>query len=314
MKSRRSTRKVVRNRTPAEQGPPATGGGLVSTPPPAPVKPSKTLREIMMESRELSKHELNADIKNTLLGGVGDKTIPLPSDAPITQLLNKKPQSVTVDQLEHMVKSRGSEGPAGPPGHVGPAGPVGPQGPPGPQTPGLTGAAGPEGQQGKTGLRGGVGPKGPQGTNGPPGPAGKAGPPGARGPAGSPGPQGPAGATGIAGSPGKRAEAGPRGPPGQRGPDGAPGKHGTDGKEGPKGKDGGEGKAGPPGPPGSPGPQGTPGADGSKCECNNNACGETKQELALPGALDIAYLGSGKWRVETEDGPFTITGRKAVSK
>ena len=272
MKSRRPTRKISRNRLAPVTEPNADPSSVVPSPP---VAPSKTLREIMMESRQLHKG-----------GASTDTVVPLPNDSPIARALNDEPQSVTIEQLQGMVQTRGPEGPPGPPGHVGPTGkqgPAGPVGPTGPQAPGLKGEQGPvglEGPQGKTGLRGGAGPKGPQGCAGPQGPAGKQGQPGARGPAGSTGAVGPPGPTGIAGSPGQRGQQGPVGP------------HGANGK------DGNQGPVGAQGPPGAPGPPGPAGKDA--------------QEILLPGALSIDYMGGGKWKVETGDGLFTISGRKAV--
>ena len=322
MKSRRNPRKPIRPRITAALDDETIDDGVPMIPPPAPTKPSKTLREIMMESRDLGNNRAAPTLHS--LPGSADScaTISLPSDSPIAEVLSNKPHSVTVEQLEGMIKSRGAEGPPGPPGHVGPqgkTGPAGAQGPPGPPgiagepgkvTKGDAGPRGHEGAQGKTGLRGGVGPKGPQGPTGPPGPAGKTGPAGARGPAGSPGPQGTQGTTGIAGSPGPR---GPSGAHGERGADGAAGKNGSHGKQGDKGA---QGPAGPRGETGPAGPQGPAGADGCSCKCKtpDATLDETGNTHTLPGATSIEYTGSGKWRVETADGLYTISGRKAISK
>lgn len=327
MKSRRNTKKSIRPRITAASAVQAVGDDVSYTQPVTTAKPSKTLREIMMESRDLTNSRpapARTDYGLPGSAATGGTTISLPNDSPITEALGGNPQTVTVQQLEGMIKSRGAEGPPGPPGHVGPqgkagpqgttgpagrAGPAGPPGPPGKVAKGEHGPRGQEGPQGKAGLRGGVGPKGPQGSTGPPGPAGKPGPAGARGPAGAPGPQGTPGPAGIAGSHGKGAV----GPPGPPGPPGANGKDGTTGKNGLDGK---QGDQGPAGPAGEPGP---PGADGCACKCqpsqstSGGACADDTTPI-LPGAINIEYVGSGKWRVETADGLYTISGRKAVSK
>lgn len=307
-RSRKPVKKVFRNREHADAGPPAAAASLA----PSAMKQSKTLREIMMESKLRKDVEGEGSFAGS--SPAGRSTVPIPKSSPIAEILNKSPQSVTVAQLEGMVKARGEEGPPGPPGHVGPAGkqgvagPLGPQGQLGPAgKQGVHGPPGPEGPQGKTGLRGGVGPKGPQGAAGPAGQAGKQGLIGSRGPAGSTGATGPAGATGIAGPPAKILphEKGPSGP---EGPPGPAGKGGADGPAGPAGPEGAEGPAG---------PKGSKGADG-KCRCQKKQAAESAQPepaFVLPGATDVEYLGAGKWRIQTgEDEFFTITGRKSLSK
>lgn len=258
-------------------------------------KPSKTLREIMLDAKMKKK---TGDDRETFPGA--SAAVAMSASSPITGILCKNPQSVTVEQLEGMVKARGAEGPPGPPGHVGPRG--------------LEGSPGPDGQQGKTGLRGGVGPKGAQGGIGPQGQPGKQGVVGSRGPAGSSGAVGPAGPTGIAGPAGKPG-ASVEGKPGQRGlpgAQGAPGPVGADGVEGLQGKTGADGAPGLVGPQGPCGPEGPAG----RCKCQKKPKEESAQPaMALPGATDIEYLGAGKWRVQTgENELFTLTGRKSLSK
>ena len=217
--------------------------------------PSKTLKEIMLESKR----------RNMI--SVGD---PAGTEAPkpLFDLL-QKPEKLSVERLEGMLKSKGEEGPPGPPGHVGPEGKAGPGGPEGPE--------GPPGKQGPLGLRGSTGPKGPQGPPGSAGATGKQGLPGARGPAGigSPGPPGPPGIPGPQGKAGSASGGGQ----GARGSEGPAGKSGKDGKPGKDGKD-----------------------------------GKDAVKLALPGATSIEYSGAGKWKVVTDDGTFTLSGRKVASK
>lgn len=237
--SKRTSRRAQKNPNTEEPKSVAETRG-VSRPLEAPPShaPTKTLKEIMLESKR----------RNMIPLGGPD------APKPLFDLL-QKPEKLSVDRLEGMLKTKGEEGPPGPPGHVGPEGKAGPGGPQGPE--------GPPGKQGPSGLRGATGPKGPQGPPGSAGAMGKQGLQGARGPAGI-GSQGPPGPPGIPGPQGKAASGGAQGPRGAEGPAGKDGKDGV--------------------------------------------------TIALPGATSIEYSGAGKWKVVTDDGTFTLSGRKVASK
>jgi len=225
---------------------------------------SKTLKEVMLESK---RKAVLASGTTTIDGGDNEK--------PFLDLL-KKPEKLSVEQLENMLKTKGDEGPQGPqgpPGHVGPSGPPGEKGQDGKQ-----GEQGEPGKQGTTGLRGSTGQKGPQGPPGSAGSIGKQGVPGARGPAG----------TGQPGPPGPQGIPGPSGKNGSDGKPGSDGSNGSDGKDGIDGKDGKDGKDG---------------VDGTG-----------SSEGLLPGATSITYSGAGKWRVVCADGVYNLNGRKVTLK
>lgn len=260
MQSRRSSKRTARKNAPHPTEAPksvAETRDHLTIPRSVQSAPTKTLKEIMLESKKRADKSLKETSKDT-------------SKIPLFDLL-QKPEKLSVNQLEGMLKTKGDEGPPGPPGHVGPAGPEGPRGP--------LGAEGSPGKQGSTGLRGTTGPKGPQGPPGSAGAVGKQGLPGARGPAGigSPGLPGPPGIPGPQGKPG---------PPGAEGPRGQAGKAGKDGKDGKDGKTGEKGEVGP--------------------------VGHEAGGILLPGATEISYSGGGKWKDVTEDGTFTLSGRKVT--